>query len=166
MADYRTLIEQIALTTNVKSYLELGISDGRTFKLLERRIPNSVGVDFRDWLGSNKVGKFFHMKTDEFFSQNEDTFDLIFIDADHTSQQAIKDFENSLKILNKNGTIVIHDTDPINKNYLAIQFCNDSYKLVDFIRMNQDLECITLPVGVAGLTIVRRKDDRRVLNFI
>lgn len=37
-------------------------------------------------------------------------FDLIFIDGDHGTKSVICDINNSLKIINKNGIILIHDT--------------------------------------------------------
>jgi hypothetical protein len=33
----------------------------------------------------------------------------VFVDGDHRHQQVLRDIENSLKALNKNGSIVLHD---------------------------------------------------------
>lgn len=47
--------------------------------------------------------------TDEFFADNFDLYDGIFIDASHDYEQVKKDTENSLKFLKPNGIIVWHD---------------------------------------------------------
>lgn len=53
------------------------------------------------------------MTSDEFFEHNADkTFDLVFIDGCHLSDQVEKDILNSLKQLEQGGTIVMHDTNP------------------------------------------------------
>ena len=57
----------------------------------------------------------YQMTSDEFFKINKDSFDLIFIDGDHTEEQVRRDILNSLKDLNKNGTIVVHDCNPASK---------------------------------------------------
>ena len=52
----------------------------------------------------------FHSKgSDYFFKNNKKKFNFIFIDGNHTIDQTIKDISNSLKILDKNGIILIHD---------------------------------------------------------
>ena len=50
--------------------------------------------------------------SDEFFKNNKEKFDLIFLDGLHTYHQTIKDINNSLRNLNSNGIIIIHDCLP------------------------------------------------------
>jgi hypothetical protein len=52
------------------------------------------------------------MTSDDFFAQNKETFDVIFIDGLHWSEQVYKDIINSLKILNEGGFIICHDINP------------------------------------------------------
>ena len=52
------------------------------------------------------------MTSDEFFVCNKDTFDVIFIDGLHLAEQVEKDIANSKLILNNNGKIILHDTNP------------------------------------------------------
>ncbi len=49
------------------------------------------------------------MNSDLFFKQNSKTFDLIYIDGNHRAPQVKKDLDNSLKILNNNGILIIDD---------------------------------------------------------
>jgi predicted O-methyltransferase YrrM len=78
--------------------------------------PAHKGMDFEDVYLTyfSKVSKFsnvnsFKGTSDEFFAENEETFDFIYIDGDHTSQQVLKDAENALKILRPNGILAFDD---------------------------------------------------------
>lgn len=57
---------------------------------------------------SNKIN-FFKDGSDNFFLKNNKKYDLIFIDGNHTIDQAFKDIANAFNSLNKNGIIIIHD---------------------------------------------------------
>lgn len=52
------------------------------------------------------------MSTDNFFAINKNKYDIIFIDANHTEPYLSRDIKNSLKILNTNGIIILHDVNP------------------------------------------------------
>lgn len=54
----------------------------------------------------------FPRSSDEFFDNNTETFDLIFIDGLHTEGQVMKEVENALRFLNKDGLIILHDCMP------------------------------------------------------
>ena len=103
-----TLIEK----NNYKSYLEIGQQKGQNFR--EIIIDHKVGVDPKpkDTLG---VPCKYKMTSDEFFNfavEKKLKFDIVFIDGLHISEQVIKDVNNSLKLLNSNGSIVLHDCKP------------------------------------------------------
>lgn len=164
--EHKHVLASIIKYTNCKTYLELGVYDGNTFQTIVPIVDRAIGVDIQD-KRTQKKGEFYEMTTDIFFQQFTDTVDIIFIDADHNVNSAIRDFENSLKILNKYGIIFLHDTDPMEKMLLQPGYCNDCYKIVDYIiSSHPELNIITLPLTQAGLSIVTRKQDRRVLNFI
>ena len=160
------IIKSILKWCGYESYLELGIHNGDTFYYVASGLKRAHGVDVVD-SRINKSGSFSLMTTDKFFSSNQENFDAIFIDAFHNYVQVKVDFSNSLKILNSNGIIFLHDTDPINESYTQECFCSDSYKMIDYIKSNYpDLDILTLPEGAAGLSLVRRAKDRRVLKFM
>ena len=48
---------------------------------------------------------------DAFFEQNDEMFDLIFIDGDHRYEQAKKDLDNSMPCLAEGGIIAYDDAD-------------------------------------------------------
>lgn len=88
---------------NYKSYLEIGISTGSTFRRV--KCENKTGVD-------PNVDTTFKLTSDDFFSQNKDTFDVIFVDGLHLAEQSLIDVENSLKILKPGGLVIMHDCRP------------------------------------------------------
>lgn len=170
--DFTTLehgffIKEMCKITNCQKYLELGVDQNKTFKIISGTVPYCVGVDMSDRRLS-RSGIFHQKSTDEFFKENEDIFDVIFIDASHRIENVLKDFKNSLKCLSEYGIIILHDTDPAvkqlyNKNG---DFCGDASDIVKIIEEKfKDLNIVTLPFDSAGLSIVNRKKDKRVERF-
>jgi predicted O-methyltransferase YrrM len=166
--NHSEVIYQICAGLAIKpnSYLELGLYEGETFKMLSKLIPNCIGVDFSP-KNLDGYGGILVMSTDEFFNQNKETFDIIFIDADHKFESVKTDLLNAIKILNYNGMIFLHDTDPESEYLLQDGYCSNSYKILEYINNElPELTQITLPVTQAGLTIVKRKHDSRVKTYL
>lgn len=161
-----TLISKIVQLTNCQLYLELGVSKGTSLEEVYKYCKNCIGVDVQD-ISDFRDFKFYLTTTDEFFKNFNEKPDIIFIDADHHFEQVKKDFINSLNCLSEHGIIFLHDTDPYRDSHLSFDFCGDSYKMHDWVKENYpDLNIVTLPIGVAGLTIINRDKDRRVLKFL
>ena len=97
------IIQSIIDRKKYKTYLEIGCDQNILFNSI--KIKKKIGVD--PVSGGN-------VKTtsDNFFKNNKDTFDIIFIDGLHQYDQVKKDINNSLKVLNKNGVILLHDCMP------------------------------------------------------
>lgn len=164
---YSNLIKWIVRLTNCQSYLELGVEYGTNIIEIKDLVKTCVGVDKNVVEIINKgTIDFYQMETDSFFFKNDKSFDIIFIDANHNFEQVKKDFDNSLKILNKYGIIILHDTDPMIKELLSSNYCDDSYKIINYISKNEELNIITFPIQETGMTFVMRKNDRRINNFI
>jgi hypothetical protein len=109
-------------TQKFESFLELGVAGGRLKNIV---MPAKyVGVDTTMSEAATHV-----MSTDEFFERNQDTFDMIFVDADHRYEQARKDLMSSMQILNEHGIIACHDTQPASEMDLSVAYCLDSYRL-------------------------------------
>jgi len=164
---YSEMIQILVRLTNCKIYLELGVSDGNNIRMIRDHVDKCVGVDVVDLLPDKNNIEFNLMSTDDFFMRNLETFDIIFIDANHNWQYVRRDFENSLKILNEFGVIILHDTDPIVLELISSEYCSDSYHINDYIQSNHpELNIITLPICDMGLTFVMRKLDKRISKFI
>ena len=97
------ILQEIIDLKNYKSYLEIGCDRNQSF--FNIKIDKRVGVDPVEG-GTHK------MTSDEFFKINKDNFDIIFIDGLHEYHQVMRDIDNSLKFLNTNGVILLHDCLP------------------------------------------------------
>ncbi|MDC0518222.1 class I SAM-dependent methyltransferase [Candidatus Pelagibacter sp.] len=101
----KEIINKIIKFHNFKDYLEIGCDQNELF--LEVQIQNKVGVDPNN-------GGTHRMTSDDFFLENKDKFDLIFIDGLHIYNQVLKDIHNSVNCLKENGLILLHDCFPFN----------------------------------------------------
>lgn len=165
--NYSDVIAVYCASVKCKLYLELGCQFANTVRKIISVNTKVIGVDVKRQFNPGDFFFFYEETTDKFFEHFNEKPDVIFIDADHNFESVKKDFINSVKVLNKGGTIFIHDTDPNSAHLLAPQYCEDSYKIVDWIRENYpELDVMVLPADEPGLTIVRRKLDRRVLEFV
>lgn len=99
------IIQKLINKIGAKKYLEIGMGPGLNFK--EIKCDYKVCVD-----PTPTVPVTFTMTSDEFFKQNVDKFDVIFIDGLHWSEQVYKDIVNSLNTLNNEGYIICHDMNP------------------------------------------------------
>ena len=97
------IIQKIIDKEKYKNYLEVGCDNDENFSKI--KIEKKTGVD-------PLRGGTIRTTSDEFFKINNDKYDLIFLDGLHTYEQTIKDIDNSLKFLNANGVIIIHDCLP------------------------------------------------------
>ncbi len=159
------IIGEILRGCKYELYLELGVYHGATYNYIKPFVKRAVGVDCeqKDFIEKRD---FFCMTTDEFFKKNRTKFDAIFIDACHEYEQVRTDFINSVGCLKKGGTIFLHDTDPFSKEYMGPTFCNDSYKMNDFLRKEKKYQFVTIPMDECGLTIVRILDDNRYRDIL
>ncbi len=90
-------------------YLEIGVCTNEVFNSIPLLPENKIGVD-------PVSGGTHRMTSDEFFKNNSEKFDVIFIDGLHIYEQCQKDCINSLNALNDGGFIFFHDMLP--RNYL------------------------------------------------
>lgn len=112
---------------NTCKYLEIGCADDKTFNCIPLDLKNKVGVD-------PLSGGTIRQTSDEFFKNNKDYFDVIFIDGLHTYDQCLRDVENSLNFLNKGGFIFCHDFLPTdwksaNREQLQSKWNGDVWKV-------------------------------------
>ena len=99
------IIQSLINKTQAEKYLEIGMGSGLNFSAIQ--CEYKICVD-----PTPTVPVTFTLTSDNFFNQNNETFDVIFIDGLHWSEQLYKDIDNSLKILNDGGYIICHDINP------------------------------------------------------
>ena len=95
---------------NYKHYLEIGIFHGVTFQSTE--CENKDGVDPVQNPNCPFIVKYLCTSDDFFENFIKKKYDIIFIDGLHDEHQVDKDIFNSIKWLNENGTIILHDCYP------------------------------------------------------
>ena len=152
------ILKEIIALKNYSSYLEIGCDLDENFSKID--LKNKIGVD-------PKSGGTHRMTSDEFFLINKKKFDLIYIDGLHTYEQAINDIKNSIKALNNNGVIILHDCLPKKIwNQLVPRMYGhwngDVWKAIVEARTWKDFETFTL-IADHGLAIIQNKPNSNIL---
>ncbi len=97
------LVNLLVSKFKICDYLEIGCNTNNLFDSVP--VKNKIGVD--PFAGGN-VRK----TSDDFFQENNNKFDVIFIDGLHTYEQVRVDVINSIKALNPGGWIALDDMLP------------------------------------------------------
>ena len=104
-----------------------------------------------------------------FFLKSKETFDCIFIDGLHSYNQVKKDIVNSLKSLNQNGVIFIHDCLPNNILDQAIPrpkfiWNGDVWKAIVEFRTLDYVDTYTCNADM-GIGIILKRKNKKKLNL-
>lgn len=142
------VINNLIKNNKYKRYLEIGVQHGESFDHV--KCNYKVGVD------PDTKSKATHIMTsDQYFNQNKEKFDIIFIDGLHHCKQVYEDFLNAMYHLNENGAIVFHDLLPTSYNMqkvprIARQWTGDCWKAFIRIRTADNIvcECYDFDYGV------------------
>lgn len=160
---------------NYKSYLEIGVYDGNNFNGIN--CNNKESCDPCVCNVHVNCNLTYKMTSDEMFEQMPDDkkYDIIFIDGMHDQEYVDRDIINSMKHLNKNGIICLHDTVPPSKNAATKYdtykddrgtWCGDVFKSIIKLH-NSDIEYHTINNGDCGLTTIKYNSDFNInLNNI
>ncbi len=156
------IINKIIKKKKFESYLEIGCQSDVNFSKII--IKNKIGVD-------PQSGGTHRMTSDDFFKQNKITFDLIFIDGLHVYEQVLKDIENSLKVLNDNGVILIHDCLPAKIWHQTIpqthsSWNGDVWKSIVKSRTRIDIDTYTIEADQGLGLILKRKNKDLLVDKI
>lgn len=113
-----TIINYLISRAQAKSYLEIGVWNAANFDSIV--CAKRIGVD-PSWR-KPKRDDLLSLTSDEFFAQNTEKFDVIFIDGLHHADQVHKDLTNAIQCLNPDGYIVCHDMNPESKSAQEIPY--------------------------------------------
>ncbi len=102
------------------NYLEIGCDRDQNFNAVALEEEFKTGVD-------PNSGGTVRDTSDNFFNQNKDLFDVIFVDGLHHYEQCQKDVINSIKNINNYGIIFIHDLLPRDWKIEHVPRCNESW---------------------------------------
>lgn len=155
-----TIIQNIIDRNKFNSYLEIGCYNDDCFAKIN--VTKKIGVD--PFMGGNV-----RMSSDDFFNINKDKFDCIFIDGLHTYEQVKRDIDNSLKSINENGVIIVHDCLPESIFEQAVprskrRFKGDSWKAIVEMRTRKNIDTYTCVVD-EGLGVILKRKNYNLLNI-
>lgn len=152
-----------------EKYLELGCRSGASLIPISSHCKSVIGVDM-DPPGYNipTNAKIEVCTTDEYFEKTDESvqYDMVFIDADHSYKQSLKDFMNVKDRVIENGFVFMHDTSPYDISFTSRNLCEDTWKTAKWIKNNlaHEWEVVTLPIN-PGLTILKRMDINKQLAW-
>ena len=154
------LIQHIIDKYNFKNYLEIGCDKNQSFSKI--KIDNKIGVDPVE--GGN-----IRSTSNQFFDSNKNRFDIIFIDGLHHYSQVLKDINNSLKILNKDGFILVHDCLPRSLAQQAVpryrgSWNGDVWKAIVELRTKSNLNIFTSQIDF-GVAVIQISENKRLLKL-
>ena len=154
------IIQDIIDFKKYNSYLEIGCDRNQSFSNI--KIEKRVGVDPVEG-GTHK------MTSDHFFSINKDNFDIIFIDGLHEYSQVMKDIKNSLKFLNKEGIILLHDCLPRTiwnqiTPRLNSDWNGDVWKSIVHCRTLENIDTYTF-IADRGIGLIFPRKNRNLIKF-
>ncbi len=162
------VINTLIKVSGAKKYLEIGVSDGENFKQIDCSLKLGVDPD----INSEAL---IIQTSDEFFSNNKTTFDVIFIDGLHLKEQVTRDINNALKFLNQGGYIICHDINPLSEELQIEEFipgrawCGDTWKaFVETRALRQDLLIFTIDTdfGCGVIKKIETENDKEILSKI
>ncbi len=152
------IVNHACFVTKAKKYLEIGCYSDATFNSVP--VLHKIGVD-------PERGGNLRMTSDEFFAQNKETFDVIFIDGLHIYEQVHKDIVNALKVLNKDGIIILDDMLPLKwttagRTPLEVAWLGDCWKCNFEIMATEGLD-YKLALCGSGTGIIKPKANHAPL---
>ena len=162
------LVVKFAEIIKPDTYLELGILGAETIKKVAPNCKRAIGVDIKKQFTDPANFEFHQMTTDDFFLNvtngqinlnNVDKLDMVFIDANHSYAQSLKDFNNVFPYVSENGLIFMHDTFPTCQAHTNSNCTGDTYKAAwEISHPFKDLghEMVTIPC-FPGLSIIRKR---------
>lgn len=167
--NHTSFLSQFFSYLKPENYLELGVRDGLNFRELARHCKKANGVDI---VGApfalSENMEYFTQTTDAYFNTlTDEIFDAVFIDADHSHGQSLKDFLNVKDRVIEDGFIFFHDTYPFNESMFDPNLCNNVYLTALHIKQNyiNEFEIVTLPFN-PGLTIVKKISINKQLIYL
>ena len=154
------IVQEIINIKKYKSYLEIGTFHNDLFDNI--KCDKKVGVD-------PVSGGTIRKTSDNFFISNNEKFDCIFIDGLHYYSQVKKDIQNSLKALNPNGIILLHDCLPNNHFEQAIPRCQatwngDVWKAIVECRTDANMDTYTCYADF-GIGVILNRTNKNLLEI-
>jgi len=155
-----SVINKIIKHKKYKKYLEIGCFQDETF--------NNISADYK--VGVDPVsGGTIRKTSDNFFLDNKDFFDLVFIDGLHRYNQVKKDILNSLKFINSDGVILLHDCLPLKLRDQMVprsheHWNGDTWKAIVEARTFDYIDTYTI-LADQGIGLIIKRKNRNILKI-
>ena len=154
------LIEYLINKYKYSDYLEIGCDQDQLFSKV--KIKNKTGVDP---INGGNIRK----TSDNFFRENKNKFDIIFIDGLHTYNQVKKDILNSINCLKDDGIVLVHDCMPDSLSKQAVpryrmSWNGDVWKAIVDLRQHENLEIYTCKID-QGIGVIKKKRNSSILKI-
>jgi predicted O-methyltransferase YrrM len=162
--EYRDFILELVLLFKPRTYCEIGVKKGYVYNHIAPHVERAVAVDIAPFRGIYKKKGAMHypMSSDDFvqewYNQEDQTIDLLFIDGDHSKRQVLRDFVGlEVFVPEHTGLILLHDTYPISEELCQKRYCGSAWKAVKSLKESPyHIDMVTLQGPRAGLTIIRK----------
>ena len=187
------IIQRLINATNAKTYLEIGVNNGRCFLRIKARRKIAVDPAMKIPAGRklkhiiknpfNLYSRYFEKTSDDFFRDRAEATkkpDIVFVDGLHTYEQSLRDVLHSFAVLQDGGLVLMHDCNPPTataafpaasmddannlEDYKGV-WNGDVWKAVVHLRsLHADLEVFVLDCD-HGVGVVRKGVPTDMLNF-
>lgn len=166
------LLNALVEKYKLKSYLEIGVQNpANNFNKINAKYKIAVDPCFKAiFENGDGTNMYYGWTSDLYFEKHSGPFDLIFIDGLHTAEQVQRDFENSLRCLNDNGFIVIHDVLPENEAGTLVprvqkQWWGDVYKWAMNIGQYAGIDYKTFDIDNGCMLVWKKQNAAPVKNI-
>ena len=170
--NYLALLEQIHRHLLPRTYVEIGVHEGRSFSKVEAGTI-AVGIDpiLAKQRPVNRSAKVFALTSDDFFVEhdlrsilNGYPVDLAFIDGMHLFEFALRDFMHLERFCSEESVILLHDCYPVNARAAGRKpvrgwWNGDVWKLIICLKEHRpDVQISVVDVPAGGLGILTNLD--------
>ena len=162
------IINYLIAVNDYKSFLEIGTQAKINF--------TSVSVDRKVCVDPDtNAGADYQITSDEYFENNFEKFDIVFVDGLHHADFAYRDIVNSLRRLNPGGCIVVHDVIPYSYEAQVIPlqkasdlgttpWNGDVWKLIVELRTLDYIQLHTI-IADHGIAIIKLGKNKNILKI-
>jgi len=166
---HEDFVVHLAQILRPQTYVELGLYKCQVFNRVSKIADISIGIDIEPdavaLMKKSTNNYFIGKSTADALDKVENILggkgiDMIFIDADHSRESVLTDFNNYFPLVNENGLILMHDAYPMSEEMTSKGYCGDGYKAIYELSLQRDtFELVTIPHH-PGLAICRKRSKQ------
>jgi cephalosporin hydroxylase len=160
-AEYRLIVQLLYRIFQPVVYLEVGVLNGDTINTL---VPLArefggrlLGIDLQRQERVHSCVEFFQRDSSLIGPEWSIPLDMVFIDADHSKDAVLRDFNDFFKWLNPGCLMLMHDTYPPSEKSAQPGLCGTAWQAAWELRQRKsdEYEILTFPTYY-GLTVIRK----------